>query len=68
MKKNLNIFLTALLMLSLFSGCREKASTVPGTEPTVPIATVAPTQPVTTPSRPAPARPEPVHRETAPAV
>ena len=41
MKKNLLIFLTGILALSLFAGCGRKSAPMP-TNPTAPLATVEP--------------------------
>ena len=50
MKKHVLIVCEALVLLSLFSGCRKR--TVPGetTVPTRPLATVMPTKPETVPA------------------
>ena len=49
MKKNLIIFLTGILALSLFAGCGRKTEPM-STNPTAPLATVEPSQTATAPT------------------
>ena len=66
MKKHMLIVCEALVLLSLFSGCRKR--TVPGETavPTRPLATVTPTRPETAPSTRPETVPTVAPRETAP--
>ena len=51
MKKNLIIFLTGILALSLFAGCGRKTEPM-STNPTAPLATVEPSQTATAATAP----------------
>ena len=50
MKKHVLIMFSILLVLSLFTGCRQMTAVLPATEPTKPAPTAKPSLPETEPS------------------